>query len=412
MASVYRKAGATGKISPFWQARLKGIAGERIWISTKQSKEKTALAVAERWERAVRLAERQELNTVKATQIQKTIEELTKTPETIELTRKLFNALLRDSIQEELKGQNFARYCEEEWLAGRTRRVAPSSLAKYRSTVSAFVEFLGERRRSASVASITTGEIERFSRALLHSGKTASTVNGSIGILRALFNSARKQGVIQINPAEALDPIRSVKEDRDVFTDQQIKDLLAIADPEWKGTILFGFHAGLRLRDATELNWSNVDLEKRQLTFKPRKTRSRNGAATVLCLHRDIVTYLAEEAATDNDDPNAPLFPSLCGLGTGGTHGLSAQFANLMDKAGIDVPLGIEKKDKGKGRRFRKLSFHALRHSFVSRLANAEVSSDVRKKFVGHSSDRVHDGYTHLDTSLQAAAMEKLSSVL
>jgi integrase len=282
-------------------------------------------------------------------------------------------------------------------------------LAKYRSTVSAFVEFLGERRSSASVASITAGEIERFSRALLHSGKTASTVNGSIGILRALFNSARKQGVIQINPAEALDPIRSVKENRDVFTDQQVKDMFAIADLEWKGAILFGFHAGVRLRDATELNWSNVDLEKRQLTFMPRKTSSRNGAATVLQLHRDIVTYLAEEAATDNDDPNAPLFPSLSGLATGGTHGLSAQFAKLMDKARIDVPLGIEKKDKG--RQFRRLSFHALRHSFVTRLANAQVSRDVRMKFVGHSSDRVHDTYTHLDASLQAAAMEKLSSV-
>jgi integrase len=409
MASVYRKAGATGKTSPFWQARLKGIAGERIWLSTKQTNQKKALAISERWEQAVRLAEKQELNTVKAAQIQKTIEELTKTPETIELTRKLFNALLRDSIQEELKGQNFGRYCEE-WLDHRTRRVASSSLAKYRSTVSAFVEFLGERRRSASVASITAGEIERFSRALLHSGKTASTVNGSIGILRALFNSARRQGVIQINPAEALEPIRSVKEDRDTFSDQQIKALLAIAGPEWRGAILLGFHAGLRLRDATELNWSNVDLEKRRLTFMPRKTSSRNGAATVLCLHRDIVTYLAEEAASDNDDPNAPLFPSLRGLGTGGTHGLSAQFAKLMDKAGIDVPLGKAKSDKG--RRFRKLSFHALRHSFVSRLADAEVSPDVRKKFVGHSSDRVHDGYTHLDISLQAAAMEKLSSVL
>jgi integrase len=237
-----------------------------------------------------------------------------------------------------------------------------------------------------------------------------SAVNGSIGILRALFNSARRRGIVAINPAEALEPIRSVKEDRVPFTDQQIKDLLAIAGLEWKGAILFGFHAGLRLRDATELNWSNVDLEKRQLTFMPRKTSSRNGAATVLCLHRDIVTYLAEEAATDNDDPNAPLFPSLCGLRTGGTHGLSAQFAKLMDKAGIDVPLGVEKSESG--RRFRKLSFHSLRHSFVSRLADKGVSLDVKKRFVGHSSDRVHDGYTHLDISLQAAALEKLFSVL
>src|ERR1700730_11919642 len=98
MASVYRKAGASGSTSPFWQARLKGVTGERLWLSTKQTNQKKALAVAERWEQAVRKAERQELNTVNATQILEAIEELTKTPGTIEATRTLFDALLRDSI--------------------------------------------------------------------------------------------------------------------------------------------------------------------------------------------------------------------------------------------------------------------------------------------------------------------------
>jgi integrase len=408
MASVYRKAGASGATSPFWQARLKGVTGERLWLSTKQTNQKKALAVAERWEQAVRKAKRQELNTVSATQILEAIEELTNTPATIEATRTLFDALLRDSIGEDLKGRDFGRYCKE-WLAQKKTGVALSSVAKYRATVEGFLEFLFERRRSASVASITAGEIERFRTHLVGSGKTASTVNGSIGMLRALFNSARRQGIVAINPAEALEPIRSVKEDRLPFTDQQVRALLSVADVEWKGATLIGYHAGLRLKDVTELTWSNLDVEKKRLSFIARKTGSRNGAPTVLCLHRDIVTYLAEEAVT-SDDPNAPLFPSLRSVGTGGTNGLSAMFANLMDKAGIDVPLGRKKADKG--RQFRKLSFHSLRHSFITRLANAEVSPDVRKKFVGHSSDRVHDGYTHLDLSLQAAAMEKLSSVL
>jgi integrase len=407
MASIYRKTGASGATSPFWQARLKGIAGERLWISTKQTNQKKALAIALRWEEAAALAEKQELNTVKATQILEAIERLTKTPGTIEATRALFDALLRDSIQEDLKGQNFARYCDE-WLAQRTG-VAASSLAKYRSTVLGFVEFLAERRRSASVASITTGEIERFRKHLTDSGRTASTTNGLIGTLKALFNGARRRGIVAVNVAEALEPIRSVKEERLPFTDKQIRELLSVADIQWRGAILIGYHAGLRLKDVAELTWSNLDLEKRRLSFVPRKTGSRNGAVTVLCLHRDIAAYLAEEAVS-SDDPNAPVFPSLRGVGTGGSNGLSTTFALLMEKAGIDVPLGREKADKG--RRFRKLSFHSLRHSFVTRLADNEVSPDVRKQCVGHASDRQHDTYTHLSLSLQAAAMEKLSSVL
>jgi integrase len=354
----------------------------------------------------VRLAERQELNTYEATRILQAIEKLTKTPGTIEATRSLFAELLRESVGEDLKGQNFGEYCSE-WLAQRTDRVALSSVAKYRSTVEGFLKFLPERRRTASVASIAKIEIERFRAHLKYSGRSDSTVNGSIGILRGLFNSARRAGIIAVNPTEAIEsPIRTAPpESRLPFTDKQIKALLAVADVEWRGLVLLGFHAGLRLSDASDLRWDNLDTEKRRLTFAARKTGGKN----VLCLHRDIVTYLADEAVT-SDDPAAPLFPSLCGVGTSGTNGLSMAFASLMDKAGIEVPLGVKKTDKG--RQFKKLSFHSLRHSFVSRLANAEINSDIRKKFVGHSSDRVHDGYTHLELSLQAAAMEKLSSVL
>jgi len=81
-----------------------------------------------------------------------------------------------------------------------------------------------------------------------------------------------------------------------------------------------------------------------------------------------------------------------------------------MHLAGIRAPLGPEK--IGKGRQFRALGFHSLRHSFISRLANAEVLPDVRKQLAGHSSDEIHRRYVHLDLSLQAKAIEKLPSVL
>jgi hypothetical protein len=40
-----------------------------------------------------------------------------------------------------------------------------------------------------------------------------------------------------------------------------------------------------------------------------------------------------------------------------------------MHLAGIRAPLGPEK--QGKGRQFKALGFHSLRHSFISTLANS-----------------------------------------
>jgi integrase len=48
-------------------------------------------------------------------------------------------------------------------------------------------------------------------------------------------------------------------------------------------------------------------------------------------------------------------------------------------------------------------SFHSLRHSFASWLAEADIHADVRKKLTGHSTAASHAIYTHHDTSLQRA---------
>ena len=45
---------------------------------------------------------------------------------------------------------------------------------------------------------------------------------------------------------------------------------------------------------------------------------------------------------------------------------------------------------KGKGaHQFSRRTFHSLRHSFNSALANAGVSQKIRVKFTGHSSNAI-----------------------
>ncbi len=65
----------------------------------------------------------------------------------------------------------------------------------------------------------------------------------------------------------------------------------------------------------------------------------------------------------------------------------------ILEKAGIDP-----EKVPGKGKRMiRKKTFHSLRHTLTSQLANAGVSKEIRMKILGHTSEGSHDQYTHLE---------------
>ena len=409
MASVTRKIGSSGKLSPYWQAKFKSLDGQAVWRSTKLENEKKALAIAERWERAAKLAAAWELNQERCKQILDQVNEISKSPATLKSTRELLGELLQHSIGENFKGQNL-QFFAAEWLNGRSTATAPATHEKYASVVTRFITFLPENRRSSSVASISIGEIERFRNAEIKSGKTSSTVNTEIVILRALFNHARRQGIATNNPAEGVELMPGDGEERVPFSDQQIRDLLNVASPEWRGMILFGAYAGLRIGDAAKLRWSNIDLEARTLTYQPAKTarRKKPSERTVrIWMHDALVGYL--ETLPVSDDPHATLFPSLIDQCTGGERGYSKTFSRLMEEAAVRGPAGLAK--GGQGRRFNPLTFHSLRHTFISRLANLEVSSDLRKELVGHSSDAIHDRYTHLDISLQQVALNKLADL-
>jgi integrase len=66
---------------------------------------------------------------------------------------------------------------------------------------------------------------------------------------------------------------------------------------------------------------------------------------------------------------------------------------------------------KGEQRAQHSRSFHSLRHSLTSTLANADVSEEIRRRITGHESAAVHSGYTHHERETLARAVEKMPSV-
>ena len=88
-------------------------------------------------------------------------------------------------------------------------------------------------------------------------------------------------------------------------------------------------------------------------------------------LHPDLEAHLLRSPGIGK----AFLFPTLAGRSTGGKHGLSGRFSAIGAKAGIEPTL-----THGGVRARANLTFHSLRHSFNSAMANAGVSQEIRQK--------------------------------
>ena len=112
------------------------------------------------------------------------------------------------------------------------------------------------------------------------------------------------------------------------FLPIKLATLVKTADGDWRGLVLFGFFTGLRLSDAANLTWDSIDLEKRLLRLRTRKT----GIYVTIPLHSDLLTWLARRPRGIG---KAPLFPTLHGQSGAGKSGLSSQFKRIMEKARI-----------------------------------------------------------------------------
>jgi integrase len=241
---------------------------------------------------------------------------------------------------------------------------------------------------------------------LLKSGRSPGTVTKLVRkYLNGAFEKARKLGKIRYNPVSATDPLQYETAVKQTFEPEQVAQLVAAAENDWRGAILFAYGSGARLQDCANLRWSNLDLEAGIATFVERKGKRLKKKPIVVGLHPDFVDWLLTQSAPNQND--APVFANLADRSGAGRNGLSKAFERIMVKAGITSPLAKDRFGK-KGRTVRSLSFHSLRHGAASAVFNSEAIKEVQRRITGHSANStVLNRYTHADLDLirQAVAM-------
>jgi integrase len=376
--------------SPFWICCYTSADGRRLKKSTKQTDRKKAWEVCLAVDRAEAQARSGTLTEARA--------------------RELVGEIVQRTSGEKLSYFTVEQWVNH-WLDGKKQSKSPRTAARYQQICYEFLESLGGRGK-LNIAAITSKDILEFRKQRTEKGLTASTTNLDVKIISAAFNAARRQGYISVNPCAAIESLPSKQSEKGVFTREHVKALMKAAaqqehgrpvfeaGEDWCGAILFSYYTGARLQDVANMQWNSIDLPNRLIVYTARKTKER----VLVPIHSDLEAYLLSLPAPDSG--KAFAFPKLAGTETSGRTGLSRTFGRIMARAKIAGEIVRDRNNYG--RTIRSLTFHSLRHSFNSEMANAGVGEELRMKLTGHSTREQHKKYTHHELGSLRAAIAKL----
>jgi len=298
MASIHKDPRGT---SPFWYCAYRLPNGKRTFRSTKQTDRKAAEEFCRRLEYASHESKAGRLTESRAHE-------------------------LISEIVEHATGEPLRNYTAEEWLREWLQRKkatkAEGTFLKYENAIKSFLASLGNRAKF-NVNQIAPRDVLRCRGAEILDGKSPSTANDHVKIVRMAFTSARRQGFITHNPAEAVEMLpEDTDPARQPFSVEQVQAILRAAEGDWRGAIMVALYTGARLQDVVNMRWESVDLQNKWITFKVGKTKQRLKLPMLDALHE----FLLELPAPSNG--KSFLFPSLAGKGSGGKSGLSMAFAH------------------------------------------------------------------------------------
>lgn len=297
-------------------------------------------------------------------------------------------------VSERVNGESLDVPTVEEyfaaWLIHAKGRVKPGTYPRYEKSTRAFLESLG-KKRSLKLTSLNPKHIADFIAARRAQGLAPGTVILDTKVLSTALRRAENFGIILKNPVPAAssDLPKPDSSEREVFTSDEVQTLIKTAPSvEWQTIIMLSYFAGARLSDCVHMKWDNIHPDDGVIIYHQQKTEKK----VVVPMHFHIIEHLNHIVRSG---ATGYLCPTLAAKGPGGKHGLSEGFKRIAIRADIDL-----KPSEGKGvRKFNKRTFHSLRHSFNSALANAGVSEEIRMKLTGHTTRSSHATYTHHEIS-------------
>lgn len=256
-------------------------------------------------------------------------------------------------------------------------------------------EFFGysATNQGPSVTSINPETSTKFKKKRLADGVGNAMVNRSLACLRRMLRIAHEDGRIQSVPK-----IRLLKEPparKGFLTVEKFEELLALLPTHLRPLIAFLYYCGVRVGEARQIEWSQVDLSAPCIRLEEGQTK--NDEARIIPLHPmlvDILSAMEQKSGRVFDDTNLRVeWERACTLA-----GLGKRVQQTSEAGNIWYA-------------YSGLMVHDLRRSAIRNMVTvAGVTERVAMKISGHKTRSVFDRYHIVSNEDVLDAMQKVST--
>lgn len=255
------------------------------------------------------------------------------------------------------------------------------------------------------VSSVTPNDIQAFLERKRDEGVSARTVNLYRANLHRVFHlCVRPWLLVPNNPVAAVEPLRQEMREPYVLSEDEYQRL---RESCWKNELLrlftiLAWEIGARLGELLQLEWEDVDFERRLITFAndPSRERTTKGRRSrTVPLSDAAISVLRDHAAHYRlAEPQSPhLFRHLHTSG-GRTRAAARSLYDSFKRAAKKIGLPT-------------LRPHDLRHAFVTRKLAEGVPAQLVMRYVGHADLATTLRYAHLVPEHLRAVVEHKAEV-
>jgi len=275
----------------------------------------------------------------------------------------------------------FDRMLESHWKGTPSEKTVTSHMAQ-------ITKYLNP---DTPLLQITEPVIEGLKDKLKEGGNSPASVNRKLSTLSTtLEHACYRWKVLPVVPY-----IGRGKESRGrmlVISQEQEKEILRIANTlsqSFGGLLVVLFETGMRLSEALELEWKDVDFENRMVHIWENKTDNPRSIPMTDRLFNVLQMGRAFDVALEGDDVMGRVIGELT---MNRVQYLWAQVRRLMR---VSDP---------------EFTIHAIRHTVASRLVQNGVDLYVVAKWLGHTSIKTTERYAHLSPENLKKAAQVLNA--
>jgi integrase len=298
----------------------------------------------------------------------------------------------------EQAGPTFAEFADrflQEYAAQRRseyygRNLRPSDDAEGQ-TCGPIRRHFGERL----MREITPGDLDAYrSTCFRVDGVGASTVRKRLIILGTVFKTARRWGVIESNPAADLEKPSEPTHKTRYLSRQEWGSLLDHAEPWLRPILTVAVLTGARLKEVLGLRWENVDRDAGVLFISEDNKTGKPRGIPIAASVRTVLDEL----------PGGRFKRS----------GFVFLDAEGNDRTAIRERNRVSQRTKAaaEAAELVDVSFHTLRHTAGSWMAQAGQSQVQIAKVLGHATTATTDRYMHLGPAHLRGAVNALEAAM